>query len=143
MDRKIILYRLFIFASILFGIAAIGLGVYLFLNGRDCRSYNDYACAFRAMFSVVVIPYGLVILLFVGLTSLQNKTASLIGSVLSVLLGLVNLGMCCVIVLGAASNAGDSLMSSEMGRFLLFPLAVFAGGVSLFGVGVLGFLRTK
>ena len=143
MDRKIILYRLFIFASILFGIAAIGLGVYLFLNGRDCRSYNDYACAFRAMFSVVVIPYGLVILLFVGLTSLQDKTASLIGSVLSVLLGLVNLGMCCVIALGAASNAGDSLMSSEMGRFLLFPLAVFAGGVSLFGVGVLGFLRTK
>ncbi len=143
MDRKIILYRLFIFASILFGIATIGLGVYLFLNGRDCRSYNDYACAFRAMFSAIVIPYGLVILLFVGLTSLQNKTASLIGSVLSALLGLFHLGMCCVIALGAASNAGDSLMSSEMGRFLLFPLAVFAGGVSLFGVGVLGFLRTK
>ncbi|MBK6792634.1 MAG: hypothetical protein IPG80_08820 [Anaerolineales bacterium] len=143
MDRKIILYRLFIFASILFGIATIGLGVYLFLNGRDCRSYNDYSCAFRAMFSAIVIPYGLVILLFVGLTSLQNKTASLIGSVLSALLGLVHLGMCCVIALGAASNAGDSLMSSEMGRFLLFPLAVFAGGVSLFGVGVLGFLRTK
>lgn len=143
MNRKNILFWLFVALSGLFGIAVIRQGISLYVNGQDCRSYNDYACAFSAMFSIIVIPYGLTILLFVGLASLPHKIIRLIGSVVSILLGVANIGLSCVIALGAASNAGKSLVSQEMGNFLLLPLGIFLGGLTLLGVGIIGYLRTK
>lgn len=143
MNRRNILFWLFVALSVLFGIAVTGQGISLYLNGQNCRSYNDYACAFRVMFSIVVIPYGLTILLFVGLASLPYKISRLIGSVVSLLLGVANVGLCCVIALGAASNAGRSLVSQEMANFLLLPLGMFLGGLTLLGVGIVGYSRTK
>lgn len=143
MNRKNILFWLFVALSGLFGIAMIRQGISLYVDGLNCHSYNDYACAFRAMFSMVIIPYGFTILLFVGLASLPYRTIRLIGSVFSILLGIVNLWLFCVIALGAASNAGEDLVSQEMGYFLLRTFGMFLGGFALFGVGIIGYLKTK
>ena len=143
MNKQNTLFWIFVVISALLGFAITGLGISLYINGRDCLSYNDYACAFSAMFSFIVIPYGFAILLFVGLASLPYKITRLVGSVFSALLGIVHVGLCCVITLGAASNAGDSFISEEMGSFLLFPFGIFLGGLALLGVGIIGYLRTK
>ena len=130
--------------SALFGLIVTGFGIYLAVKGQDCLSYNDYACAFSGMFSFVIIPYGLAILLFVGMTCLPFPVARLIGSVLSALIGVGNVGLCCVVVLGATttiSTDGSDLTSSLV--FFLFPILIFLGGFALVGVGVFGYLRTK
>lgn len=143
MSRRNILFWFFVALSVLFGVAVIRQGVNLYVNGQNCRSYNDYGCAFSAMFSFVVVPYGLSIILFVGLASLPHKVICLIGSVFSLLLGVANVGLSCVIALGAAANAGNSLVSQEMVNFLLLPLGILVGGFALLGVGIIGYLRTK
>lgn len=143
MNRQSILFGVSAAISALFGIIIVGMGIYLFVNGQDCLSYNDYACSFSAMFSVFVIPYGSAILLFVGLASLPFKFLKLIGSIFSVLSGVLNVGLGCLTVLGTVANAGGSLISEEMAMFLLFPFGIFLGGLALLGVGILGYVRTK
>jgi hypothetical protein len=113
------------------------------VNGQDCLSYNDYACAFSAMFSFVVIPYGLTIFLFIGLASLPFRIARLIGAVLSALTGFANVGLCCVTTMWALSSDGANLLGQDMGMFLLFPFITFLGGLALLGVGVTGYMRAK
>ncbi|MBP8002071.1 MAG: hypothetical protein KA338_22670 [Chloroflexi bacterium] len=143
MNRRNILFWVFVALSIVFGIIITSQGFYLYVNGQDCRSYNDYACAFSAMFSIVVIPYGLAIILLVGLASLPYKITRLPGSIFSILLGAANVGLCCLITLGVASNAGKSLESQEIANFLLLPLSILTGGIALLGVGIIGYLKTK
>ena len=143
MNRQSMLFWASVLLSALFGIAITGLGIYLYVNGQDCLSYNDYACAFSAMFSFIVIPYGLVILLFIGLASLPFRIARLIGAVLSALAGFANVGLCCVTTMWALSSDGTNLLSQDMGMFLLFPFAMFLGGLALLGVGVTGYMRAK
>ena len=143
MNKQNIAFWVFIATSALFGIAVAGLGIYLYVNGQDCLSYNDYACAFSAMFSFVVIPYGLVVFLVIGLASLPFRIARLIGAVFSALTGFANVGLCCVTTMWALSSDGTNLLSQDTGMFLLFPFVMFLGGLALFGVGILGYLRTK
>lgn len=143
MNRQKILFWASVTTSALFGVIAVGAGIYLYVNGQNCSAYNDYACAFRTIFSLVVIPYGLAILLCVGLASLPFKITQLIGSIFSVLFGILNFGLGCLTVLGAAANAGDSLISREMAIFLLSPLGIFFSGFALLGVGILGYMRIK
>ena len=144
MKTQNILFGISVTVSALFGLIVTGFGIYLAVKGQDCLSYNDYACAFSGMFSFVIIPYGLAILLFVGMTCLPFPVARLIGSVLSALIGVGNVGLCCVVVLGATttiSTDGSDLTSSLV--FFLFPILIFLGGFALVGVGVFGYLRTK
>ena len=143
MNKQNIAFWVFIATSALFGIAVAGLGIYLYVNGQDCLSYNDYACAFSGMFSFVVIPYGLVVFLVIGLASLPFRIARLIGAVFSALTGFANVGLCCVTTMWALSSDGTNLLSQDTGMFLLFPFVMFLGGLALFGVGILGYLRTK
>ena len=143
MKTQNILFGISVTVSALFGLIVTGFGIYLAVKGQDCLSYNDYACAFSGMFSFVIIPYGLAILLFVGMTCLPFPVARLIGAVLSALIGVGNVGLCCVVVFGATtiSTDGSGLTSSLV--FFLFPILIFLGGFSLVGVGVFGYLRTK
>ena len=143
MKTQNILFGISVTVSALFGLIVTGFGIYLAVKGQDCLSYNDYACAFSGMFSFVIIPYGLAILLFVGMTCLPFLVARLIGAVLSALIGVGNVGLCCVVVFGATtiSTDGSGLTSSLV--FFLFPILIFLGGFSLVGVGVFGYLRTK
>ena len=143
MKTQNILFGISVTVSALFGLIVTGFGIYLAVKGQDCLSYNDYACAFSGMFSFVIIPYGLAILLFVGMTCLPFPVARLIGSVLSALIGVGNVGLCCVVVFGATtiSTDGSGLTSSLV--FFLFPILIFLGGFALVGVGVFGYLRTK
>ena len=143
MNRQSMLFWASVLISALFGIAVTGLGIYLFVNGQDCLSYNDYACAFSAMFSFVVIPYGLVVFLVIGLASLPFRIARLIGAVFSALTGFTNVGLCCVTTMWALSSDGTNLLSQDTGMFLLFPFVMFLGGLALLGVGILGYLRAK
>ena len=143
MNRRNILFWVFVALSIVFGIIITSQGFYLYVNGQDCLSYNDYACAFSAMFSFVVIPYGLVVFLVIGLASLPFRIARLIGAVFSALTGFANVGLCCVTTMWALSSDGTNLLSQDTGMFLLFPFVMFLGGLALFGVGILGYLRTK
>ncbi len=145
MKTQNILFWISVTVSALFGLIVTGFGIYLAVKGQDCLSYNDYACAFSGMFSFVIIPCGLAILLFVGMTCLPFPVARLIGSVLSALIGVGNVGLCCVVVLGATttiSTDGLGLTSSSL-VFFLFPILIFLGGFALVGVGVFGYLRTK
>lgn len=143
MNKQNIFFWVSVAVSTLFGVAVTGLGIYLFVNGQDCLSYNDYACAFSAMFSFIVIPYGLVIFLFIGLACLPFRIARLIGAVLSALTGFANVGLCCVTTMWALSSDGANLLSQDMGMFLLFPFDMFLGGLALLGVGVTGYMRAK
>ena len=143
MNRQSMLFWASVLVSALFGIVVTGQGIYLFVNGQDCLSYNDYACAFSAMFSFIIIPYGLVIFLFIGLASLPFRIARLIGAVLSGLTGFANAGLCCITTMWALSSDGENLLSQDMGMFLLYPFAMFLGGLALLGVGILGYLRAK
>lgn len=143
MHRQNILFWVSIAGSVLFGAVVTGIGVYLFLSGQNCRSYNDYACAFSAMFSFIVVPFGLAIFLFVGLVSLPFKSTRLIGATVSVLLGVFTIVLCCLMTLGAVSTAGEGFLSQEMGNFLLLPLGMFLGGFALVSVGIIGYLRSK
>ena len=145
MKKQNILFWASVAISALYGLIVTGFGIYLAGKGQDCLSYNDYACAFSGMFSFVIIPYGLAILLFVGIASLPFPVARLIGSILSALIGMGSVGLCCIVVLGATttiSTDGAILTGSEM-AFFLFPILIFLGGFSLVGVGVFGYLRTK
>lgn len=145
MKTQNILFCISVTVSALFGLIVTGFGIYLAVKGQDCLSYNDYACAFSGMFSLVIIPYGLAILLFVGMTCLPFPVARLIGAVLSALIGVGNVGLCCVVVLGATttiSTDGSGLTSSSL-VFFLFPILIFLGGFTLVGVGIFGYLRTK
>jgi hypothetical protein len=143
MNRQSMLFWASVVISALFGVAVTGLGIYLFVNGQDCLSYNDYACAFSAMFSFIIIPYGLAIFLFIGLASLPFRITRLIGAVLSTLTGFANVGLCCVTTMWAFSSDGANLLNQDMGMFLLFPFAMFLGGLALLGVGVTGYMRAK
>jgi hypothetical protein len=143
MNKQNIFFSVFVAVSALFGVAVTGMGIYLFVNGQDCLSYNDYACAFSAMFSFIVIPYGLAIFLFIGLASLPFRITRLIGAVLSTLTGFANVGLCCVTTMWAFSSDGANLLNQDMGMFLLFPFAMFLGGLALLGVGVTGYMRAK
>ncbi len=143
MHRQNILFWVSVAGSVLFGAVVTGIGVYLFLSGQNCSSYNDYACAFSAMFSFIVVPFGLAIFLFVGLVILPFKSTRLIGATVSVLLGVCTIVLCCLMTLGAVSTAGESFLSQEMGNFLLLPLGMFLGGFALVSVGIIGYLRSK
>ena len=143
MHRQNTLFWVSVAGSVLFGAVVTGIGVYLFLNGQNCRSYNDYACAFSAMFSFIVIPFGLAIFLFMGLVSLPFKSTRLIGAMVSALLGVCTIVLCCLMTLGVASAAGENFLSQEMGNFLLLPLGMFLGGFALVSVGIIGYLRSK
>lgn len=145
MKTQNILFGVSVAVSALFGLIVTGLGIYLAVKGQDCLSYNDYACAFSGMFSFVIIPYGVAILLFVGIACLPFPVARLIGAILSALIGMGSVGLCCIVVLGATttiSTDGTSLIGSEM-VFFLFPFLMFLGGLALVGVGIFGYLRTK
>jgi hypothetical protein len=142
MNKQNFLFWISIAISALFGIFAIGFGIYLLIKGQDCRSYNDYACAFSAMFSFVIIPYGLAILAFVGLTSLPFRVARLMGAILSALTGFGTTSLCCFVMSWTASADAASLTAGEM-MFFLFPLTLFIGGAALMGVGVTGFLKSR
>jgi len=129
--------------SALFGILVTGLGIYLLVKGQDCLSYNDYGCAFGTMFSFIIIPYGIAILFFIGLTSVPFRAAQLIGSVFSVLLGFINMGLCCITTTWIFSSDGASLLSNEVISFIVFPLVIFLGGIALMGTGIVGYQRAK
>jgi hypothetical protein len=43
----------------------------------------------------------------------------------------------------AFSSDGANLLNQDMGMFLLFPFAMFLGGLALLGVGVTGYMRAK
>lgn len=145
MKTQNILFWISVTVSALFGLIVTGFGIYLAVKGQDCLSYNDYACAFSGMFSFVIIPYGLAILLFVGMTCLPFPVARLIGAILSALIGVGNVGLCCVVVLGATTtiSTDESGLASSSLVFFLFPILMLLGGFALVGVGVFGYLRTK
>lgn len=139
------LFQISVIASALFGFIATGFGVYLAVKGQDCLSYNDYACAFSSMFSFLVIPYGLAVLLFVGITCLPSPSARMIGAVLSALIGLGSIGLCCIVILGAASTISTSeggLTGNDL-VFFLFPFFMFLGGSALLGVAITGMNQAR
>lgn len=142
MNKQNILFWIFISISALLGIVVTVFGIYLLIKGQDCRSYNDYACAFSAMFSFVIAPYGLAILAFVGLTCLPFRVARLIGAIFSVLTGFGTMSLCCFVMSWTTSADAASLTAEEM-MFFLFPLTLFIGGAALMGVGVTGYLKSK
>jgi len=145
MKTQNILFWVSVIVSTLFGIIATGFGIYLAVKGQDCLSYNDYACAFGAMFSFIIIPYGLAVLLFVGVTCLPFPVARLIGAILSALIGMGSIGLCCIVVLGAASsiNADGAIVTGSDMIFFLFPFLMFLGGSALLGVGITGVLKAR
>ena len=141
MNKQNILYWLFAVASMIFELIVIGYGISLFIRGQNCKSYADLGCAFGAMFSLIFIPYGLVNLLFIGITSLPFKLARLIGGILSTLSAIVLLWLFCFLTLWIISNETTTANSEMMS--LSFPFFLFLGGASMLGVGIIGFLRFK
>lgn len=129
--------------SSMFGLTVFGYGVYLAARGQNCHSYNDYACAFGAMFSFVFIPLGLTILLSIVLAGLPLKIIKLMGNIFSIILGLPVLGLSCFFTLWGITAGGESLLSGESGFYFLSMLFTFLGSASLMGVGVTGILQQQ
>ncbi|MEN9563534.1 MAG: hypothetical protein RIR73_1778 [Chloroflexota bacterium] len=142
MKPQNILFWVCLIISILFGIFAIGYGVYLLVNGQGCGSFADMGCAFGVMFSAIIIPYGIAVLIFAGLTGLPFRMARLFGSIFSVLIGLGNLSMGCLALSWTVGVDVSSLTTSEM-MFFLLPLTLLIGGISLMGLGILGYQRSR
>ncbi|NWF64831.1 MAG: hypothetical protein HXY38_11050 [Chloroflexi bacterium] len=142
MKLQNILFWICLIVSTLFGIITIGYGVDLLLAGQDCGSFADMGCAFGIMFSFVFIPYGLVVLVFAGLTTLPFRAARLTGAIFSTLIGFGNVSMCCLTLSWTAGADISSLTTGEM-MFFLLPLTLFIGGMALMGLGVLGYQRSR
>ena len=136
-------YSISAFLSAVFGFLVVAAGIYLAVKGQDCRSYNDYACAFGVMFSFIVIPYGLIVLLFVGIASLPFSVARLIGSITSMLTGIANIGLCCILVLTIISGGEVTSIRRDSIVILFFPMGIFLGGLALLSTGLFGYQRAK
>ncbi len=121
--------------TVLCGIAVIGFGIQLVADGQNCKNYADLGCAFRGVFGAAFIPYGALILLLAGLTSLPVRMIRLIGSVLSILAGVMHMGLCCFVVSWALNGAS----LKEVSGFLLLPLFIFASAIALLGMGFTGY----
>lgn len=119
------------------GIAVIVFGIQLAADGQDCKNYADLGCAFRGVFGAVFIPYGALILLLAGLASLPVRMIRLIGSVLSMLTGVMHMGLCCFVASWAFNVNGGSF--EEIALFLLLPLFIFASAIALLGMGFTGY----
>jgi hypothetical protein len=145
MKKQNLLYWVFAAIAILFSVVVIGFGIYITRVGQSCApTYSDPTCALTIIGIFVVIPYGVINLLIIGIASLPFKVMHLIGAVFAALSGLANIGLCCATTLWIASPDSASLLGNDTGIFfLLGPFFIFLWGAALVGVSVTGFQKSK
>lgn len=138
-----ILYWVFATIAIASEIVVTGYGVSWAIAGQNCRDYADLGCAFGVMFSFIVIPYGLINLILVGVTSLPFKLAQILGGIFSTLSALTILFIFCTLVFAILSAPANESKSISMDAAFIFPFFLFLGGASMLGAGVMGVLRSR